>query len=308
MSATTELSDAAVAAVTEPAACMLCGGRRFVPHFGGSGPRAITPGSDTYRITHSSRRLVRAIVRCADCRMVSLPLTSLPVVAYEDAADPYYLEQAPERIANAHRLLSLVPAGGRLLEIGCACGFLLVAARERGFAVQGVEMSAWASAHARDQYGLDVATGRLETLAPAAATYDVVVLADVVEHLTDPRRTLQHIHRVLTPGGRLVLLTPDIGSLVARLAGSRWWGLLDDHYFYFSRETMRRFLEGEGFAVERLQSLGRGFRVAHWVFKLAPYNRRLHAALGRVIRTLRIDRVQMSINLGDQMACVARKK
>ena len=202
----------------------------------------------------------------------------------------------------------MIPAGGRLLEIGCACGFLLVAARERGFEVQGVEMSAWASAHAREAYGLDVKTGRLEAANVPAASYDAVVMADVIEHLTDPRRTLQAIHRVLRPGGRLLLLTPDVGSAVARLSGPRWWGLLDDHYFYFSRPTLRRFLERDEFAVERIAALGRLFPLAHWVFKLAPYSRRLHAALAGITRAVRIDGLQISVNLGDQMACVARKK
>jgi SAM-dependent methyltransferase len=292
-----------------PDTCMLCGGTRLVPHFrrGGGAPAASAP-SEPYRITHSERRLVQAIVRCESCGLVALPLEQAPPVAYADAADPYYVEQAAQRIANAHRLLSLVPARGDLLELGCACGFLLAAARERGFRVHGVEMSAWASAYAREVYQLDVQTGYLEALALPAASYDVVVMADVIEHLTDPRRTVQEISRVLRPGGRLLLLTPDVGSGMARLFGPRWWGLLDDHYFYFSRATLRRFLESEGFVVERIDGLGRVFPVSHWVFKLAPYSRALHGMAARLTRALRIDQRQISINLGDQMACVARKK
>jgi SAM-dependent methyltransferase len=306
MSAPSELRQSAAA--VENAACMLCGGQRALPHFGGAGAPAYGRTAHRYRITHSKRQLVNAIVRCADCGMVSLPLHFAPPVAYTDAADPYYLEQAAQRIANAHRLLGLIPAGGRLLDIGCACGFLLVAARERGFAVQGVEMSAWASQHARDAYGLDVRTGSLEGAGLPAATYDAVVMADVIEHLTEPRRTVQAIHRVLRPGGRLLLLTPDVGSALARVLGPRWWGLLDDHYFYFSRRTLGRFLGGEGFTVERISALGRAFPLSHWVYKLAPYSRALHAALARATRALRVDGLQISINLGDQMACVARKQ
>jgi SAM-dependent methyltransferase len=119
---------------------------------------------------------------------------------------------------------------------------------------------------------------------------------------------VRQIARVLRPGGRLVLLTPDVGSLVARVLGPRWWGLLDDHYFYFSRQTLRRLLEAEGFAVERMVALGRVFRLSHWVSKLAQYNRTLHRSATRVTRGLRVDELHVSINLGDQMACVARKR
>ena len=308
MSAMTERQTTAAAAI-EPAACALCGGRRSVPRYRRSAPAlSPLPNVGPYRITHSERRLVDAIVRCVDCGMVSLPLHAAPPVAYEEAADPYYLQQAAQRVLNAHHLLGCIPAGGNLLEIGCACGFLLVAARERGFTVQGIEMSAWASGYARETYGLDVQTGRLEALPIPAASFDAVVMADVIEHLPDPRLTLRHIHRVLRPGGRLLVLTPDIGSLTARVLGPHWWGLLDDHYLYFSRPSLRRLLEQEGFAVERIRALGRLFPLSHWVFKLAPYSPALQRGMARVMRALRLDHLPISINLGDQMACVARKK
>ena len=278
-----------MSSASDAVACMLCGSQQSVAHFGGSGEGLpMSPVSERYRITHSERRLVRALQRCGGCGMVTLPLHYAPPVDYQEAADPYYLEQASQRIANAHRLLGLIPAGGHLLDVGCAVGFLLVAARERGFTVQGVEMSAWASQYARDENQLDVKTGRLEAANFPAASFDAVVMADVIEHLTDPPNTLQAIHRVLKPDGRLLLLTPDVGSIAARLAGPRWWGLLDDHYF--------------------ISALGRVFPLAHWLYKLAPYSPRLHATADRAMRALRLDGLRISINLGDQMACVARKK
>lgn len=303
-------SAAAQARGAVPIPCLLCGGIRRVPQFGGRGAALpVSPVSERYRITHSERRLVHAIERCVDCGLVTLPLHHAPPVSYEDAADPYYVEQAPERIANAHRLLAQLPEqGGRLLEIGCACGFLLVAARERGWTAQGVEMSAWASGYARETLGLAVHTGTLEAAALPAGHFDAVVLADVIEHLVEPRATLAEIHRVLRPGGRLLLLTPDVGSLMARLAGPRWWGLLDDHYFYFSRATLSRLLDEQGFAVERVRAIGRVFPLAHWVFKLAPYSRMLERGAARMVRALGAEQWQISINLGDQMVCVARKK
>lgn len=297
-----------VEATGAPLTCVVCGGTQFVPRFPGRVvPRAAVAGA-AYRITHSERRLVGALVRCTTCGLGMLPPQWADAVRYEEAADPYYTEQARERIANADRLLRLVPGGGRLLDVGCACGFLLVAARERGFEAEGVEMSQWASEYARREYGLPVHTGRLDELALRAESYDVVVLADVIEHLTDPRRTLREIHRVTRRGGRLLLLTPDAGSLVARLAGPRWWGLLDDHYVYFSRSTLRRLLESEGYAVEHLGALGREFPLAHWIFKLAAYSPTWQQRVADIARRLRLDRVRLSVNLGDQMACVAQKK
>jgi 2-polyprenyl-3-methyl-5-hydroxy-6-metoxy-1,4-benzoquinol methylase len=252
---------------------------------------------------------VRAIVRCRDCGLGMLParLRGSAAVAYAQGEDPSYLQQSPERIANAHRVLSLIPSGGRLLDVGCACGFLLVAARERGFEVHGVEPSAWATEYARREFGLDVWHGYLEAAPLEPASFDVVVLADAIEHLLDPRTALVKLHRLLKPGGRVLILTPDLGSVVARLAGTHWWGLLDDHYHYFDRRTLRRLLEDEGFTVERIAALGREFALQHWVYKLSQYSPRLQRAAESLLRATKMDGVRITISLGDQMACVAQK-
>ncbi len=288
--------------------CLVCGGTKFARRFPGSpGPSSVSKQDGPYRITHSERRLVGAIERCTDCGMEFLPLDYLPDASYSDAADPYYLEQREERVMNADRLLDLVPRGGRLLEIGCAVGFLLLAARDRGFDACGVEMSEWASGIARDQFGLDVRCGTLEDAGLGDECFDVVVLADVIEHLTDPAKTVREIRRVLKPGGRLLLLTPDTGSVVAKLLGVRWWGLLDDHYFYFSRATMRRFLENEGFEVETLKAQGREFPLSHWIFKLTQYSELAHRVILGAAKTVGLAERRFAVNLGDMMACVARK-
>lgn len=292
-----------------PLRCLVCGGERFVRQF----PRIPPPQGDVvapavYKITHSQRALVGAILRCTDCGLALMPPPRRTQDSYEDAADPHYIEQAEQRIANAHALLELVPRGGRLLDVGCACGFLLVAARERGYEAQGVEVSRWAVEFGQRTLGLDIRRGELCELRLPAASFDVVTMVDVIEHLIDPRAVVAEVRRLLRPGGRIVLVTPDLGSLVARLTGPRWYGLLDDHYFYFSRDTLRRFLESEGFAVEQVRAFGRRFPLDHWSYKLSQYSLPLSRALGKLFRALRIDKLQVSVNLGDQMACVARKQ
>jgi len=296
------------ATTSRRAPCPVCGGTSFRRRFPNSSSPSLGDRQDApYRITHSERRFVGAIERCVACGMILLPLDYLPVTPYSDAADPYYLEQEEERVINADRLLQLVPRGGRLLEIGCAVGFLLVAARERGFDPVGVEMSEWASGIARSKFGLDVRTGRLEDAGLDDDSFDVVVLADVIEHLTDPTTTVREIRRVLKPGGRLLLLTPDAGSTMAKLVGERWWGLLDDHYFYFSRATMRRFLENEGFVVDDVRAQGRSFPLKHWIFKISQYSEVVHGVIAGATARLGVADLRVSVNLGDMMACVARK-
>lgn len=294
------------------ARCVVCGAQRFVPVFDhGAAPNdAARPVNEVYRITHSHRDLVRFVVRCRDCGLGVLPAALRTVTAqtYVDAEDPSYVDHTEERIYNADRLLALLPGGGHLLDIGCACGFLLVAARRRGFTVQGLEPSVWAAEYARRQFELPVWQGSLQDAPFEPASFDAIVLADTIEHLDDPRSAMANVHRWLRPGGRVLLLTPDFGSIVARLAGPHWWGLLDDHYYYFTRSTLRRLLESEGFAVERLAAFGRVFPLSHWVSKLSQYNMRMHRVVQALTRAMRMHRLRLPLNLGDQMICIARKQ
>jgi SAM-dependent methyltransferase len=107
---------------------------------------------------------------------------------------------------------------GRLLEIGCAAGWLLLHARERGWSVRGVELSAAAVAHARG-LGLEVDPGTIEQAALPANAFDLAYLGDVLEHVPDPRSTMSEVARVLVPGGHVVLRGPITTNSIARRLG-----------------------------------------------------------------------------------------
>jgi len=105
-----------------------------------------------------------------------------------------------------------------LLEVGCAGGWLLKHALERGWHAQGVELSSAAVAHARG-LGLQVFEGDLLEAALPAARFDLVYMGDVLEHLPDCGAALDEVARVLRPGGHVYLRGPiTTNSLARRLA------------------------------------------------------------------------------------------
>ena len=113
---------------------------------------------------------------------------------------------------------------GRLLEVGSAGGWLLKHAAERGWQVEGVEVSADGVAHARE-LGLTVFHGDLLAAARPAASFDVVYLGDVLEHVPDCRSVLAEVRRVLAPGGFLYLRGPITTHSLARSLGLRLYAL-----------------------------------------------------------------------------------
>lgn len=153
-----------------------------------------------------------------------------------------------------------------MLDVGCAMGFLLDLARDQGWTVEGVELSEYACLHAVEELHLPVLHGTLHDAEFDGGKFDAVTLFDVIEHFPNPRKEIREVARVLRPGGIFAVTTPDVGSLVARLLGRNWAEIrrVREHTYFFSRKTLRKMLEAEGFEVLRIERAGRYFPV--WAF------------------------------------------
>jgi 2-polyprenyl-3-methyl-5-hydroxy-6-metoxy-1,4-benzoquinol methylase len=227
---------------------------------------------------------------------------------YREMRDDAYLEEERGRRAAARRLLDLVGRqvpGGRLLDAGCGHGLLLDEARARGFEVMGLEISRHAAAHARG-LGLEVLEVPLEEFAvPADGRFDAIVLADVIEHLADPQAALDRCVELLAPGGVLCVVTPDPASLVARFAGSRWWGFLPAHTFLLPRRTLRELLSARGLVVSAEVPLVRTFSLGYWMSGMAERLGSL-GALAAPLRRLAGSQRLLSMSLFDEPVMLAR--
>lgn len=170
----------------------------------------------------------------------------------------------------ARELRALRPGGGRLLEVGSALGFLLTSlARQCNWQVEGVEVSRFGAWYARDRFGATVHHGTLEDAAFDSGTFDYVVQKDLLEHVTHPRRHLEETCRIMRPGGRLRLITPngeaDVRPLKRAAASARPDEvplLGQGHLSFFTRAHLRDLLEETGFHLLRVRAIGlrRGVR------------------------------------------------
>lgn len=172
-----------------------------------------------------------------------------------------YFAEATLAALVDHALLDRIQRyrpSGRFLEIGCAGGAFLHAARARGYAVQGVEFSPDAAAFARERFGLEVVTGSLGQADLGDGQFDVVFMGDVIEHLAEPVATLKEIYRVLAPGGVLVLVCPSqtntlfarLGLFLYRLFGLRVRvNLPPYHLFEYRPGSIRHLLRACGFEI-----------------------------------------------------------
>ncbi|MDR1248418.1 MAG: class I SAM-dependent methyltransferase [Treponema sp.] len=143
----------------------------------------------------------------------------------------------------------------RVLDAGCATGALLEKLRDRGWACAGVEISPSAE-YARQERGLDVRNTSLEEGRFPGASFDLVLASHLIEHLNDPAAFVREVRRVLAPGGRFLVTTPNIDGFQARLFRSRWRSAIFDHLYLFSVKTLSALLRQSGFAVERVRTWG----------------------------------------------------
>ena len=150
------------------------------------------------------------------------------------------------KVDDEVRYLPAVPQG-RLLDVGCGTGEWLVTMRDLGWRVEGVDFDGRAVDVAR-QNGLEACVGALEQQNFPTNRFDAVTLNHVIEHVPDPVLTLSECCRILKPGGKLVLCTPNGSSLGHRLFQQDWRGLEPPrHLHIFSTGNAVRLLELSGF-------------------------------------------------------------
>jgi SAM-dependent methyltransferase len=277
---------------------------------GEAGPDGLIPTTDRYGTALAD------IVRCGYCghgQLDPMPAAAVLESAYAEAASEDYLREEAGQRATARRMLDRVQKRGRtpilrLLDLGCWVGFLLAEARDRGWTGVGVEPSAWASAVARERFGLDVHTSGLFEADLEPGGFDAVVMADVIEHLPDPGEALDRVASWLAPGGVLALALPDAGSPVARALGERWWSILPTHVQYFTRGSLEILLSRHGFRVLEARTAPKAFTVRYYVERLRGYS---PAAADRLVETTEraglADRL-VTPDFGDRMWMLARRE
>ena len=192
------------------------------------------------------------LVRCRHCGLIYIsprPRRKLITGGYSSAEDEQYVSQEKGRLITFRNCLKTVKQlspGGRLLDIGAAAGMFVKVAQDAGYEACGVEPSVWMSNFAKERYGVTVFPGVLEDARFDDASFDIVTMWDVLEHVPDPMATLREVKRILKPGGFLVVNYPRIDDPLAKIFGRKWWFLLSVHLFYFTPKTLLSYMEKLG--------------------------------------------------------------
>jgi len=194
-------------------------------------------------------------VRCRGCGLVLInprPVSGVIAGTYDAAYSGGYIRKAGKKRARCARWVARIRkrfvARGRWLDVGCSAGFVVEAAAAAGFDAWGVELEAAAVAFARDTLRLpQVTCGTLDSQHYPAASFDVLSMYDVIEHVPDLNATVAELKHLLAPGGVIEIRTPDVGHFTTPRRLETWREIKpSEHLYYFDRRTLPRLFARHG--------------------------------------------------------------
>jgi len=294
--------------------CNLCGHDETRVRFPNTLPEGTPPQNvEAFRCTSPGYGRHHTIVKCQNCGLIytNPRFTGDEILdSYAAVEDPLYLEERDGRVLTFERHLrpleKIKAPPGKLVDVGAYTGVFVEIAAQHGWDAYGVEPSQWAVAQARER-GLHMIEGTLASPELTDASFDVVTMWDVIEHVADPLGELVQADRLLKPGGLLVVHTMDIDSGFARLMGGRWPWLMEMHIYYFSRRTLKHLLEKAGFTVIRIEPQGRYLRLGYFATRIGGFSPLLGRLLSKLFRVLRVNEMPVPLNFGDLVTAYALK-
>ena len=285
-------------------ACALCGGRER-RELRRDGEHTLVRCAACGLVYVTPRRDARALIdEVYDASYWRSPAARERGYGDYAADEPLYLSTFRRRYS---RLAAQLPRGGRALDVGCAAGFAMRVLEERGFEVFGVEPSRSIREVALRHFAPDrIHAGTLEDAPFGPASFDLIAMWDVLEHLPDPLAALRRARELLAPSGRLVIETQNVEALAARVLSRRWTHFKhDEHLVHFSRATLRLALERSGLELLSLSARGAGKCVSPRF--IAERARRFAPAFAWCLAPLaRLPVAGVYVNPFDELIAVAR--
>lgn len=161
--------------------------------------------------------------KCPTCKLVNYDLTTgQDQIKYEGGKYILPEDMSPKQNKDQHETYKFIKkrikSEGRLLDIGCGNGKLLLLAKNDGWDVKGLELSKFLADSINSRYGIDVAISNFLTYtSDEKGVFDIIILRHVLEHLPDSIIAMTKINELLKTNGYAVLEFPDIEGCELKL-------------------------------------------------------------------------------------------
>lgn len=225
-----------------------------------------------------------------------------------------YQEDKPFITRNIVKYLTKIlqwKKNGRLLDVGCAMGYGVEMAIRAGLDAYGFDPSKYATERARTLVGSHrIKTGTIDSVSYPKASFDVITLFDVFEHLADPAGNLGKLWSYLKDGGIIVIATGDCESYLAKILKRRWtFYIPPQHLFFYSRSTLTTLLSKTGFVPVDWFRIGKWLSL-RYVLHLARTTgeSKIGSWLYKLIGRTSPGKLPIYLPVGDNMVVIAQKR
>jgi 2-polyprenyl-3-methyl-5-hydroxy-6-metoxy-1,4-benzoquinol methylase len=272
--------------------------------------------AESLRITDQEYGTTLRLLKCPHCGFIFAQGTELAELHlwYEQLTDPEYENTQETRALQMRWLLKKMvacrPDAKSLLDIGAGTGLLVAEAHRMGLEAVGIEPSRSLVEAAARINGVSLQQGCFPDPTLSGKRFDVVCLVDVIEHMAQPGQTLSSCATLVNPEGALVIVTPDVSSLVARVLGQKWWHFRPAHVCYFNRRSMALALDMAGLSPIRWLRTKWFFPMSYLAERVARYlpMRRINELGVRIPGFRRVYKWVVPLNLYDSWLVIAAPK
>lgn len=265
------------------------------------------PPSGAWNLWRCHRCAAYPVEECVACPPVSYeaeyfertrPTESATYSGYLSYED----DEALMRQDFRERLRPWIHPGMRVLDVGCATGVGLLAARDCGVdesSLIGIDCSRYASAKARERLpAARIVTGNIERVVLGKG-YDFIILWDMLEHVPSPTALMSRLVGALNHGGKISIYTPNPESLARKLAGSHWTEFRPgEHRCFVGRNWCEIRAREHGLRILEMRSVGKRVTLEHATSRLRAYLPWIPHLMSRTA---------MKINLGDHLLVVLER-
>jgi len=261
--------------------------------------------SENFAITNSHYGKTGELHICNSCKFIQTKDLNNVVNFYENLVDLEYENTRKERLIQEKKIISFIKkykSSGRLLDIGAGSGILIEASLTEGYESIGIEPSRWLVEQANKK-GLQVIAGLFPN-DKIEGHFDVITLVDIIEHVENPLKLITDARNQLTDDGILVLITPDVSSIAAKLLKYKWWHFRFAHIGYFNRFNLNLLAHRAG--LKPLKTIR-----PSWYFSLRYLMERVSNYLPSKLKLPMFkfyDKITIPVNLRDSILTIYKKK
>ena len=257
------------------------------------------------------------IYRCNKCELKFSELAAaLPNKKIEDkynnVVDNIYIDEIPQREKYFSSLYKKISYNflkdHSVLEVGSYYGVFGNIIKPNVKKYSGLELSKHGSDYSKKNYNLEIFNETIEEHSERQLKYDIIVMADVIEHFSNPFKMLETIEKILRPDGLLIFTTYNMDSLYAKITGRNYHWILPMHLFYFSNKTLKNICLENNLRIFKIKNDSRIVSFHYLLNKLILIFPRLKFLFQYMNKIKFLQKFNINVNLFDLNIYFVKKK